>query len=317
MVSSREWRAGSPVRIVHVLNRHGFFASDNVADTYAAETALAEIAYDMQVKNPSLQVTHELLQGSCDDAILEAAERWGAEMIVVGCSGHSKLENIFLGSVSRGLVERATCPVLVGRDVPENARGNILVAVEESSFSAAAIEWLMHQYWARNANIGLISVIDHAPVKFVSDGSISQASRSILAWENLKYLTEYRLSMWSNLIRQFLPESTVYYGVLQGEPKDLLVRSAANWPAEVVVMGSHGRRGLSRLVLGSVSDHMAANAPCAVEIVRGKESEHFEQIEAAVASQNTLANVLAARPKKYTDESRQGAAMGLMGSGIR
>jgi hypothetical protein len=62
---------------------------------------------------------------------------------------------------------------------------------------------------------------------------------------------------------------------------------------------------------------MAANAPCAVEIVRGKESEHFEQIEAAVASQNTLANVLAARPKKYTDESRQGAAMGLMGSGIR
>jgi nucleotide-binding universal stress UspA family protein len=313
MVASRQWRAGSPMRIVHVMKSAGF--GGNIADLHESERALSDMAYNMQIQYPSLQVTHELLEGNCDSAILDAAQRWEAEMIVVGCSGHSRLETILLGSVSRGLVEKAFCPVLVGRPVSEAARGNVLVAIDKSEFSAAAVEWLMHQYWARNCSIGLVTVIDHAPVDFVSDSNISQASRSILVWENLKYLADYRLSLWADKVREYLPEATVYYGTLEGEPKDLLTRSAANWPAEVVVMGSHGRRGISRLVLGSVSDHIAAYAPCSVEIVRGKHSEFYQHIEADVQSKNTLSNVLSARPKKYNAGSGQAAAVSLFAAG--
>lgn len=313
MVASREWRAGSPVRVVHVMKAGGLFGGVSVADMNEAEQALADIAYNMQLQNPTLQVSHELLEGNCDDAILESAQRWNAEIIVVGCSGHSRIENILLGSVSRGLVEKAFCPVLVGRAAPEGAQGNVLVAVDKSPFSAAAVEWVMHQFWARKANIGLVSVIDHAPVDFVSDGNISQASRSILGWENLKYLSEYRLALWAEKVREYLPEATVYHGTLEGEPKELLTRSAENWPAGVVVMGSHGRKGLERLVLGSVSDHMAAYAPCAVEIVRGRGSEFFDQIESEVQSKNTLSNILSARPKKWSSGSGQAAAVSLFG----
>lgn len=56
------------------------------------------------------------------------------------------------------------------------------------------------------------------------------------------------------------------------EPKDAparaILESADSWKADVIVMGSHGRRGLDRIVLGSVSESVALHAHCSVEVVR-------------------------------------------------
>ena len=56
------------------------------------------------------------------------------------------------------------------------------------------------------------------------------------------------------------------------EPKDAparaILESADQWKADVIVMGSHGRRGLDRIVLGSVSESVALHAHCSVEVVR-------------------------------------------------
>jgi nucleotide-binding universal stress UspA family protein len=53
-------------------------------------------------------------------------------------------------------------------------------------------------------------------------------------------------------------------------PKEIILQNAEEWGADLIVCGSHGRRGLSRFLLGSVSEAVASHAKCSVEIIRQK-----------------------------------------------
>jgi nucleotide-binding universal stress UspA family protein len=57
--------------------------------------------------------------------------------------------------------------------------------------------------------------------------------------------------------------------VLSGKPKEAILKDAENWVADLIVVGSHGRRGFKRFLLGSVSEEVAMNAHCSVVVVRG------------------------------------------------
>ena len=56
--------------------------------------------------------------------------------------------------------------------------------------------------------------------------------------------------------------------VRQGDPRTVIVDEAAEWGADLIVLGSHGHTGLTRLLLGSVAQAVVAHAPCSVEVVR-------------------------------------------------
>jgi nucleotide-binding universal stress UspA family protein len=56
--------------------------------------------------------------------------------------------------------------------------------------------------------------------------------------------------------------------IIEGHPKQVLLDEAEKWGADLIVVGSHGRRGLDRFLLGSVSQAVALHARCSVEIVR-------------------------------------------------
>ena len=61
---------------------------------------------------------------------------------------------------------------------------------------------------------------------------------------------------------------TTSTSVRDGDPRQAILIAARDWRADLVVMGSHGKKGVDRLLLGSVSDSVARHAPCSVEIVR-------------------------------------------------
>ena len=63
-------------------------------------------------------------------------------------------------------------------------------------------------------------------------------------------------------------DSTLYAVVPDGSPKRIIVEEAETWGADLVVVGSHGYRSWERMLLGSVSQAVAAHAECSVEIVR-------------------------------------------------
>jgi nucleotide-binding universal stress UspA family protein len=58
--------------------------------------------------------------------------------------------------------------------------------------------------------------------------------------------------------------------VLVDSPKEIILQEAAGWPADLIVLGSHGSSGLSRFLLGSTSEAVATHAACSVEVIRGR-----------------------------------------------
>ena len=66
------------------------------------------------------------------------------------------------------------------------------------------------------------------------------------------------------------PGLTVETAVRQGDPRTVIVDDADTWHADLIVVGSHGRTGLKRLVLGSVAQSVVAHAHCSVEVVRSR-----------------------------------------------
>jgi nucleotide-binding universal stress UspA family protein len=237
-------------------------------------------------------VSHEVLSGPVSDAIADAAQRWQADVIVTGSRGNSVIENAVLGSVSQSLLERSQCPVLVGRDIAPEARGNVLLPIDDSRFSAAAVEWLAAQEWANTCTISLISVLSPKPAGLGQDMSVTKASENLLEYQHERFLTGYTLQQWAIRLQTHLPGATIHHGVFEGDARGLILKAAHNWPAALVVMGSHGRTGLSKLVVGSVSQYVAANARCCVAIVKGVTSIYYDEVQALIRKEDKLGDLL-------------------------
>jgi nucleotide-binding universal stress UspA family protein len=68
--------------------------------------------------------------------------------------------------------------------------------------------------------------------------------------------------------RMAAPGLSVETAVLEGDPRTAIVDAADEWQADLIVVGSHGRTGLKRLIIGSVAQAVVAHAHCSVEVVR-------------------------------------------------
>jgi nucleotide-binding universal stress UspA family protein len=65
--------------------------------------------------------------------------------------------------------------------------------------------------------------------------------------------------------------------VEEGAPKAKIVEDAARWNADLIILGSHGRAGMDRFLMGSVSEAVARHAPCSVQVVRISPNGHAKK----------------------------------------
>lgn len=126
-VCRRPWPPGSEVRVITVLspvepNLLGGEGEHATAFDYiiswqetAAAKRLNAVTADFAQRAPELSVTSALLEGRPKDAILSEAERWGADLIVVGAHGYGVIRRFFLGSVSLAVALHAPCSVEIVR----------------------------------------------------------------------------------------------------------------------------------------------------------------------------------------------------------
>lgn len=130
----RPWPSESEIRVVTVLSplesfkfREGLQhpqAYDDVFEQQGWEAAkrLKDVETLLEKRARHLRVTPVLLEGQPKEAILDEAERWGADLIIVGSRGTGTIKRFLLGSVSLAVVLNATCSVEIVRrsiDVPE------------------------------------------------------------------------------------------------------------------------------------------------------------------------------------------------------
>jgi nucleotide-binding universal stress UspA family protein len=141
----------------------------------------------------------------------------------------------------------------------------IILAVDGSKFSDAAIQTVIAQARPQDAEIRVLYVLD-PPSLLVAREMGSYKSALDAAWESERKEAQALVQRIAELLRSKGLKATA--AVEEGDPKSKIVDSAKEWRADLVVLGSHGRKGLDRFLMGSVSEAVVHHAPCSVEIVR-------------------------------------------------
>jgi nucleotide-binding universal stress UspA family protein len=142
----------------------------------------------------------------------------------------------------------------------------ILVAVDDMSFADALADFIIHCELSKDSEFRIMHVVE--PV-FAADFAVgfSADQRESLKEERHR-LGRCVVMHIDTQLRLKFPQAVITETVVDGFAKTAIIESAANWGADLIVMGSHGRGSVERFFLGSVSLAVLAKAPCSVAIVR-------------------------------------------------
>ena len=141
----------------------------------------------------------------------------------------------------------------------------VLIAVDGSAFSDAAVDEVARRPWPRGSEVKVLHISERPLIPATEpwalpDNYFEEMDRA--AQEHARATVE------SALARLGKSDVKISSEIIEGYPKHAIVDEAQRWGADLIVLGSHGYRGLTRLLLGSVSQAVASHAHCSVEIVR-------------------------------------------------
>ena len=214
---------------------------------------------------PTLRVRSRVEGGPAADGIVDAAREEGAALIVMGTHGRTGLGRVVLGSVADRVVRLAPCPVLTVRARPDAAPTarpiqRICHATDFSPSGRAAWSWALAFAEAAGAEIDLLHVTTHAvPDRYLSPEVVARMA------QGLRQEAEARAE---EFVRQApLGRERIHVVIPSGDPGVEIVTWAQARDADLIVMGTHGRSGLARWMLGSVAHHVVPSAPCPVVTV--------------------------------------------------
>lgn len=200
-----------------------------------------KIAEDAVPEDHKVSITSELISSPPVPTLVELSEEAG--MIVVGSNGRGAAARVVLGSVSSGVVHAAKCPVAVIRAkasyTPRSDRAGVLVGIDCSPASELALEIALDEASRRGVDLTAL----HA----WSDVAVYQLPWVEWAEEAERSLAEY-LAGW----QERYPDVKVHRLVALDHPSRALIEESES--AQLVVVGSHGRGGIARTLLGSVSN---------------------------------------------------------------
>ncbi len=195
----------------------------------------------------------------------EAAESH-ADFIVLGAHSTHGVMQFLLGGVARAVARLAPCSVEIVRRSPGPEPLKILLATDGSECSKAAARSVAERPWAEGTAFRILSVVEPSAPLF-RPPYFSHEMMEELRGKDMQRAQEAVSSAESILDGAGIVASSTV-AVPAATPKELILSEAAEWAADLIVVGSHGRRGINRFLLGSVSEAVALHANCSVEIIR-------------------------------------------------
>ena len=198
--------------------------------------------------------------------IVKKATEWSADLIVVGAQSHSLLERLFLGSVSHKVAAEAPCSVRIGRYHRATDELRIIVGVDGSIDSKAALQEIASRTWRAGSHFRLVVVVDpHIETAmswpgFLPENFVQTNDESGREWISRMAEAASRILFTAGL--------DVSNDIYDGNPKEVLVRVSEEWKADAIFLGARGLNHGNRLSLGTVTSSVASHAHCSVELVR-------------------------------------------------
>ena len=276
LVATRTWPEGSHVVIAEAIEIPEVISA--VPGTPLAFVDVADIESEIRaqagrtvetarerIAASGLTAEGRVLAGRTATRLADEAAAIGADLIVVGSRGHGTIETMVLGSVSAELVEHAPTPVLVARR-PSAER--VALAWDGSAGARAAADLLRTWPLFAGSAVRVVTVTDVGPPWWTGFG---ESSPSLVPM----YLDAAEAARGRDrALAKAMTDDLRRAGIRadaeprEGDPADQIVAAARDGAADLVVMGTRGRTGLARLVLGSVARNVATHAPCSVLVVR-------------------------------------------------
>lgn len=141
----------------------------------------------------------------------------------------------------------------------------ILLAIDDSKFSEAAINAFIAQTRPQDTEVRVLHVIEPVPIYVDGQAWGNVPEPAVVQQEQRKEAED----LVSRAARKLLDAGfNVTTALEEGSPKVVVTDSASEWHADLIVLGSHGRRGMDRFLMGSVSEAVVRHAPCSVQVVR-------------------------------------------------
>jgi len=150
----------------------------------------------------------------------------------------------------------------------------ILIAVDGSESSDVAVEEVPKRPWPAGSVARIISVAETLPLEALSLPPRYREDIEKAARHRAETIVERATARLRDSDIRFLPISST---VVVDSPKDAIVEEAERWGADLIVVGSYGYRGTERALLGSVSQAVATQAKCSVEIARRRHEDSDEE----------------------------------------
>ena len=147
-------------------------------------------------------------------------------------------------------------------------RIKILLAIDDSKFSDTALRTLAAEHNPAKSAVRILHVVE--PVELPYYPELTAPYPVSLGDIKKKRMEAGRRLVERAAARLRAAGFQVDASVRPGQVRSLVVDVARKWRADLIMVGSHGRKGLARILLGSVSDYVAHHAPCSVQIVRMK-----------------------------------------------
>jgi nucleotide-binding universal stress UspA family protein len=271
-VARRPWPSGTSIQVLTVVDLYQPWTLTPIAEQVTASANdLVKRGADL-LRSRGLKADGIVLSGEARTVILDQAAALKVDLIVAGAHGVSALERFLLGSVSRAILKFAACSVEVVRANPnrDESRFRVLLAADGSAGSENAAKSIAGRPWPAGTEVHVLSVVelglsalqaafeiptfDAAHLESQRQQAMQRAQNAIAAAVGILEPTGMKVS-----------DSI---SVLVSSPKEIILDEASSRAADLIVLGSHGHRGIDRFLLGSVSEEVAMHAKCSVEIIR-------------------------------------------------
>ena len=262
--------AGGEVGLCHVmaeLGTHALWAQDyedDVNKQLSLQPRVAEALRSQYGKlfpsGPAPEVFIEL--GSDYDQILHRAEAFRADLIALGTHGKKGLRRWLLGSVADQVVRAAHCDVLIAR---KSREGSLLAATDLTEPGLPAIEAASREAKRRKRPL----VVMHA-MEMPREGDAAMGLLGALPALDPPEVRESKRALARGIIESALSRCHAEGQIIiaNDDALDETLELASTLPTELIIVGTHGRSGLARVVLGSRASRIIEKAPCSVLVAR-------------------------------------------------
>lgn len=136
----------------------------------------------------------------------------------------------------------------------------ILLAIDDSKFSESAAQSVIAQHRLQDLEVRVLHAVEPPTILMAPE-----MTEYVPPWESAEEAKTLVAKIADPLRSAGVNVTTA---IKQGDPRSIIIDDAKAWGADLIVLGSRGRKGLERFLLGSVSEAVLRHAHCSVEIVR-------------------------------------------------